>query len=311
VLPGIKGGAKSGTARQAALREGGRVMTICNACRYCEGYCAVFPAMEHRITFQPDDLEYLANLCHNCAECYDACQYAPPHEFAVDVPRAFAEIRRHSYLRLPVGLAAAISVATFLAVAAVEGMIGHSTMVAVFGTAAVFVLAAGMIPLRLRKRAVLDALTLRYMNPEHDKRRGFYHHWAFYGFLLCFAATSVAAFYHYFLHYRAPYPILSAPVILGTMGGAGLLAGTAGMYVLRRDYSDTGFIALLFFTSLTGFLVLALRETPALRWLLAIHLGVALALFATMPYGKFVHGFHRLRALARYHRERALPTSES
>ena len=26
-------------------------MTICNACRYCEGYCAVFPAMEKRLTF--------------------------------------------------------------------------------------------------------------------------------------------------------------------------------------------------------------------------------------------------------------------
>ena len=28
-----------------------RQMSICNACRYCEGYCAVFPAMELRRTF--------------------------------------------------------------------------------------------------------------------------------------------------------------------------------------------------------------------------------------------------------------------
>ena len=72
-------------------------MTICNACRYCEGYCAVFPAMEKRRTFSEADLHYLANLCHNCGECYYACQYAPPHEFAVNVPQALAQIRVESY----------------------------------------------------------------------------------------------------------------------------------------------------------------------------------------------------------------------
>jgi len=72
-------------------------MTICNACRYCEGYCAVFPAMELRKSFTVADLDYLANLCHNCAECYYACQYAPPHEFAVNVPKTLAEIRLQSY----------------------------------------------------------------------------------------------------------------------------------------------------------------------------------------------------------------------
>src|SRR5580658_6868470 len=80
-------------------------MAICNACRYCEGYCAVFPAMERssiqamegQTVFSPGDLAYLANLCHNCAECYYACPYAPPHEFAVNVPKIFAEIRLQSY----------------------------------------------------------------------------------------------------------------------------------------------------------------------------------------------------------------------
>src|SRR6266571_1137922 len=72
-------------------------MTICNACRYCEGYCAVFPAMERRLTFNEADINYLANLCHNCAECYYACPYAAPHEFAVNVPKVFAEIRAQSY----------------------------------------------------------------------------------------------------------------------------------------------------------------------------------------------------------------------
>ena len=45
-----------------SLREADRLMTICNACRYCEGLCAVFPAMEMRRTFTAGDLNYLANL---------------------------------------------------------------------------------------------------------------------------------------------------------------------------------------------------------------------------------------------------------
>jgi citrate/tricarballylate utilization protein len=72
-------------------------MTICNACRYCEGFCAVFPAMELRRVFNDQDLKYLANLCHNCRGCYYACQYAPPHEFMLNVPRALGELRLETY----------------------------------------------------------------------------------------------------------------------------------------------------------------------------------------------------------------------
>ena len=79
------------------LNEADRVMVICNACRYCEGFCAVFPAMELRRTFSEEDLVYLANLCHNCRGCYYACQYAPPHEFDVNVPKTFADLRLDTY----------------------------------------------------------------------------------------------------------------------------------------------------------------------------------------------------------------------
>jgi citrate/tricarballylate utilization protein len=79
------------------VREGARQMAICNACRYCEGYCAVFPAMERRLDFAAGDMNYLANLCHNCGECLYACQYAPPHEFGIDIPRTLAQIRAASY----------------------------------------------------------------------------------------------------------------------------------------------------------------------------------------------------------------------
>ncbi|MEM8843158.1 MAG: 4Fe-4S ferredoxin, partial [Pseudomonadota bacterium] len=66
------------------MAEARRTMEICNACRYCEGYCPVFPAMERRRAFASADLGHLANLCHNCKGCWLACQYAPPHEFGLN-----------------------------------------------------------------------------------------------------------------------------------------------------------------------------------------------------------------------------------
>src|SRR5881227_3122812 len=82
-----------------ALAEADRLMTICNSCRYCEGLCAVFPAMEMRRAFPDGDLAYLANLCHGCGACYYDCQFAPPHAFDVNVPRVLAQARRDSYAR--------------------------------------------------------------------------------------------------------------------------------------------------------------------------------------------------------------------
>jgi citrate/tricarballylate utilization protein len=82
---------------QKTIKEAERVLTICNACRYCEGFCAVFPAMELRRTFAEGDLKYLANLCHNCRDCYYACQYAPPHDFDLNFPKAMAELRLETY----------------------------------------------------------------------------------------------------------------------------------------------------------------------------------------------------------------------
>jgi citrate/tricarballylate utilization protein len=86
-------------AAEGAGGQAGQMLAVCNACRYCEQYCPVFPAMERRTAFPAEDLHYLANLCHNCGECLYACQYAPPHPFAVNLPRALAEVRGESYER--------------------------------------------------------------------------------------------------------------------------------------------------------------------------------------------------------------------
>ena len=79
------------------LEEADRLMTVCNSCRYCEGLCAVFPAMEMRRSFSDGDLNYLANLCHGCGACYTDCQFSPPHEFNVNVPQTLAIARAESY----------------------------------------------------------------------------------------------------------------------------------------------------------------------------------------------------------------------
>jgi citrate/tricarballylate utilization protein len=43
------------------------------------------------------DIHYLANLCHNCGACLHACQYAAPHEFEINVPKAMAKVRLDTY----------------------------------------------------------------------------------------------------------------------------------------------------------------------------------------------------------------------
>lgn len=111
------------------LGEADRLMTVCNSCRYCEGLCAVFPAMEMRRAFADGDLNYLANLCHGCGACYVDCQFSPPHVFDVNVPKILAKVRNDSYAAyawprvcaglfarngLAVSIIAALSVAGFI-----------------------------------------------------------------------------------------------------------------------------------------------------------------------------------------------------
>ena len=156
-----------------------QILAVCNACRYCEQFCPVFPAIERRTVFAEVDLHYLANLCHNCGECLYACQYAPPHPFGVNVPRTLAEGRRRTYqeycwppalaaafernsavtaLLLTVGCAAALWLGVFLADSAAlsrpqdtadfYAVVPHGVLVTVFGVVAMGALAALGVSLR-------------------------------------------------------------------------------------------------------------------------------------------------------------------
>lgn len=87
------------TNLEAIVADGRRQLAICNACRYCAGYCPVWPAMERRGDFSLGDLEQLANLCHDCRDCYTACMYTTPHEFNLNPPKLFTQLREDTYDR--------------------------------------------------------------------------------------------------------------------------------------------------------------------------------------------------------------------
>jgi len=356
--------------------EVARQLQICNACRYCEGFCAMFPAMTRRLEFGKADIHYLANLCHNCGACLHACQYAPPHEFAVNVPQAMAHVRGQTYadyawppalgalykrngLTLSLALAAGLSLFLLLALQIngtllandLQGnfynLFPHNFLVTLF--APVFLFATLALSLGVRRfwrditpatsgaavtspaasEATHDVLRLKYLDGGHgegcnneddaftlSRRRA--HHLTFYGFMLCFAATSLATVYHYVFGWVAPYELPSIPKVLGAAGGVSLLLGTAGLFKLNlqrhpmhgdlaQKPMDLGFIALLFFTSLSGLALWLGRGSLGMPALLAIHLGVVMALFATLPYGKFAHGIFRTAALLRFAVEKRQP----
>jgi citrate/tricarballylate utilization protein len=354
-------------------------MHICNACRYCEGFCAVFPAMESRTVFSNADLAYLANLCHNCRGCYYSCQYAPPHEFALNLPRTLAQVRNDSYTYyawpdalgrlferngVVVSLVAAFSLALVMVLAAglraphilysphkgpgafyqvVPSLAMSALAVLTFGFSLLAMAigflrfwrdtggkAAELISLRPLSQAISDVLTLRNLggagggcndkNEAYSTTRRNYHHFLFYGFLLCTGSTIVAGIYDHFLHRIAPYPFFSIPVLLGTVGGVGMLIGCGGLMALKivgdqtpseRSLlgADVALILLLGMSSLTGLLLLALRSTSAMGIFLALHLGSILALFLVLPYSRFVHGVYRSAALLRYALERKIPAA--
>jgi len=345
------------------LQEARRQLDVCNACRYCEGYCAVFPALERRSILLEGDVAQLANLCHDCRACAQACMYAPPHEFAVDVPALLRRARLESYERfarprrlgrafrhpgLAVAGATAIGVAFALGAAlATGGLLGTHTgpgafyavvpsvlmlvpalVLSAFAAAVLLAGAAGLwragggtarqlLDGRRWLVAGREALTLRWLggggggcyHPDPGRPSGArraLHGAVAGGLLLAFAATVVAAVLQDVLDRLPPYPVLSAPVLLGAAGGVATIAGCTGLLALGRGTAsaasralDVAFLAALDATAVTGMLTLALRSTPALGAALTLHLGALAGLYLTAPYGKLVHAAYRFAALLR------------
>lgn len=350
--------------------EARRQLTVCNACRYCEGFCPVFRAIETRRIFTTEDVRYLANLCHDCGACYQACMFTPPHEFAINLPQIMAEARMESYQHwswpkylarcFPRTIRGALLGWTAAAIVYSLGfvLISSDRLLArnpgpgafyrivpypvmaipaliLFFYGALIWLRGGLrfwtessspllrAPSGLAPvfRAVGDAFSLRYLGgggagcsyPEETplSSRRMFHSFVFWGFLLDFASTICAFIYQDFRHLLPPYPVLSAPVILGAVGGVGLMVGTTGLLwlntrIVRSSSVDSAygpdhtFLVFLALCASSGLLTLIFRATPAMGALLILHLGAVAALFITAPYGKFVHFVYRSFALIRY-----------
>jgi citrate/tricarballylate utilization protein len=356
------------------FQEAGRQLTVCNACRYCEGYCPVFRAIETRRDFKQNDVFYLSNLCHDCRACYYACMYTPPHEFSINIPKILAEARIETYRRWswPGFLASAFKdrrVTVYLAVVVTVIVLALSLLLISPGSLFTIHLDGGafyevvpyaamvigglalsffVIAVWLRggarfwseTRGVLHqpggfkalataagaALGLRYLKGGGpgcfypDERpssvRRIYHSLTFWGLLFDFVSTTLAFLYQDFFHRLPPYALTSAPVIFGTLGGAGLIIGTGGLiwFKLHSDPEPAGagapgmdyvFLVTLGLTALTGMLTLVLRATAAMGSILVLHLAFIAALFLTAPYGKFVHAVYRTLALIRYEIEQS------
>lgn len=386
----------------AFAEEARRQFTICNACRYCEGYCPVFVALERSNTWSDDRIEHLAHLCHDCRGCYYACMYAPPHPFAVNIPQLFQEVRLLRYgpgnrevryfpasaapehsaadgargrgdasQRAPGGEAAdrqarrgvlrtiGATAVTYLVVGAVVtlmagtirglGTLWHvrhgatapyavipdGALIAVsLATAlwAVVVLgirgrrawrATATVPLGERRMAIAraalaDAAALRQLHgggpgchsdgETVGRLRKHLHALVSLGFSLCLASTISAAIEQDLAGLLPPYPLASAPVLLGLAGGVLLVAGCLGLSYakLRSDrvptsagmlVRDYGLLASLGFIALTGLATLAVRTSAGYGVVFLVHLAAVLTLFVLAPISKLSHALYRSIAL--------------
>lgn len=349
--------------------EAERQLVICNSCRYCEGYCAVFPALERRQVLTEGDLVQIANVCHDCRACFQACMYTAPHEFEINPPAALAALRLANYESyvwpspLPrlltgwIGVASSAIGAIALTLLATI-FFGHPsklwvspeqtyspydllpmvpTLVLV-GAPALFSVVimlvacyrfwntidgriSRLLNLPAILRALKDAATMRNLRGGGDDCyypdaqtpsaiRRHLHALTMYGFVLCLVATTSAAIQEHFLHGEPPYPLLSVPVLTGTLGGIGLVIGCSGLIILKSrattelsnsamTIKDYGLLVALDMLAVSGLLTLLARESAPFSIVYLLHLAAIVLAFAAVPYSKFMHIPFRLLSLVR------------
>lgn len=343
------------------FEEGRRQLTICNSCRYCAGYCPVWPAMERRPLLTLQEQVHMANLCHDCRDCFTACMYTPPHEFDLNPPKVFTEIREYTY-RAYIGPQAmhrvlesrwgtvAVSVLAVVFVAAVSGLtggtlmgrvggdpysvIGHTIIIASALAASLFAIGVVLVgmarywrdthgPLRdlfdlgawgrtLGLAARLEHQSgaeegCAYEDNEPKATRKVAHQLIMYGFLLTFASTTSAAIMENVLGLYPPYPVLSVPVVLGSVGGIMAIVGCvislrakkqsdASLTTRGMLRADRALLWALLFINLSGMFTLVFRETAAFGWTFVVHFAAVLVFFVFAPYTKFVHWVFRVLA---------------
>ena len=359
-------GANEPHARAAAAfgdptQEVARVLQICNACRYCEGFCAVFPR-DDAPPRVPEGRRALPSptFATAAAPALHACQYAPPHDFGVNVPRAMARVRADTYAEYAwppalgslyrrngavVATVLALALALFLALGAAAtgrlfearteasafyAVFPHGQLVAmflpVFGFAVLALglgvrrfwrgIGEGPATLPAAGEAAHHALTLKYLDGGHgdgcneaddrftlNRRR--------------FPPPDVLRLHALlpvdFRGHALPLPArparsvrLDEPAKAARHSGwrdarrrrgraAGIADATPRAAARARTAArwHVGFIGLLLLIAVSGLGLMLSHGTSLLTPTLCVHLGAVMALFLTMPYGKFAHGVFR------------------
>jgi citrate/tricarballylate utilization protein len=247
--------------------EGEHLLTVCNACRYCEGHCAVWQAMERHLVFTDTDMNYLANLCHHCGECLYTCQYSPPHPFAIDAPKTLEKIRAASYEHYawPGAVATAfrqangprvavLTVAVLVVLLVIAGgqTLGQVGVLRASLAAALIATVASAVGF-LRFWSTLDEPYSHLVDRAALWRAGSYimrldrsasvhgsawlrhwHHLTFFSFVVCVVGALLGAIYPHPVGWDSGYGIHSWPVIIGSLGDIGLVVGCIGLLVVQQ-----------------------------------------------------------------------------
>jgi len=262
------------------LDEAIRQYTICNACRYCEGYCPVWPTLSSMVDVKENDVVYMANLCLDHRDCYYACPYVPEvHEFKINIPEINKQLRYSTYSKLnPFAGRKYVYAALLIPLAImwllyfpkkygslsfynlvpkytiiISGILVLVYMLAVLGYALVKYrnMIGSMYTPKLNKifETLLDLLKhswfsdMHYPSEKESNIRIAYHLLIFYGFLLDFVSTLLGMLYEDILHISSPFPIQNPTVITGLAGGIFLIIGTTiALYARIFSYRKQKFV---------------------------------------------------------------------
>ena len=153
-----------------------------------------------------------------------------------------------------------------------------------------------------------------YPGDEPSGARRRLHHLVAWGFVACAGSTVAAAVSQDIAGNPPPYPVLSAPVLLGIVGGAALVVGCAGLLLLRPPGShDAGRRDGARGCGAHQARLRAARRAAhargdrsaharaaghgGVRAGAGVHLAAVVACFAIAPYTKFMHVIYRFLAL--------------
>ena len=177
---------------------------------------------------------------------------------------------------------------------------------------------SGILNIKYHALAIKDVISHRWFKgggsgcdyPQENgtRTRMVFHMLMFFGILLAILATSSAAVIQHIIGYFPPYPVLSLPVLSGTLGGLMIISGAFGFLYMKSVSDKTKanstmikmdywVVYLLLFTAITGMFSLVTRTYSYMGLVFLIHLSFVGTLYIVAPYSKLNHIIFRYLAL--------------